>query len=58
MDIDFKRMKKILQKERTKVKVIEKRKRISMIVINKKYERYLKYENIVLAKIFTPYEKI
>jgi uncharacterized protein involved in tellurium resistance len=58
MNIDFKRMKKILQKERTKVKVIEKRKRISMIVINKNFERFLKYENTVLSKIFTPYEKI
>jgi len=58
MNIDFKRMKKLLQKERTKVKVIEKRKRISMIVINKNFERYLKYENTVLSKIFTPYQKI
>jgi len=58
MNIDFKRMKKLLQKERTKVKVIEKRKRISMIVINKNFERYLKYENTILSKIFTPYEKI
>lgn len=58
MDIDFKRMKKILQKERTKVKVIEKRKRTLINVRNKKYERYLKYENTVLSKIFTPYEKI
>ncbi|MBU3014348.1 hypothetical protein KO488_06230 [Poseidonibacter lekithochrous] len=58
MNIDLKRMKKILQKERTKVKVIEKRKRTSINVRNKKYERYLKYENTVLSKIFTPYEKI
>jgi len=58
MNVDFTRMKKLLQKERTKVKVIEKRKRTSIIVRNKKYERYLKYENIVLSKIFTPYEKI
>ena len=58
MDIDFKRMKKLLQKERTKVKVIEKRKRTLINVRNKKYERYLKYENTVLAKIFTPYQKI
>lgn len=58
MVIDFKRMKKLLQKERTKVKVNEKRKRISMIVINKSFERYLKYENTVLSKIFIPYEKI
>ena len=58
MNIDFKRMKKLLQKERTKVKVIEKRKRNSINVRNKKYERYLKYENTVLSKIFTPYEKI
>lgn len=58
MNIDFKRMKKILQKERTKVKVIEKRKRTLINVRNKKYERYLKYENTVLSKIFSPYEKI
>lgn len=58
MNIDFKRMKKLLQKERTKVKVNEKRKRTSINVRNKKFERYLKYENTVLSKIFTPHEKI
>lgn len=58
MDIDLKRMKELLQKERTKIKVTEKRKRISIIVINKNFERYLRYEKTVLSKKFSPYEKI